>query len=205
MTTEPDQSPSTEQADPLAERRDVQWMRSPHAQLILGVISFTESMFAPIITDPFLVAIILADRLRWIRYTVITSITSVLGGVAAYYLGAFFFEVAGSWIISVLQMEAMFTQATEQILVSGFLFVFIGAITPIPYTLVALASGFASVPILVFVLASLVGRSIRYAIVGYLSYAFGPLALRMFRHQIHLITALALAFTAVYVVWKIWG
>ena len=182
----------------------IEWVRSPHSQWTLALLSFGESVFLPIITDPFLVAIILADRARWIRYTVITILSSVVGGVTAYYLGALFFDVVGTWLLEVLALASTFDDVTEQLIEAGFWFVFLGAVTPIPYKIVALASGFVLVPIWVFIVASLIGRTIRFAITGYLSYMFGPAAVEMFRYRIHAIFYGLLALGLLYAAWQIW-
>jgi membrane protein YqaA with SNARE-associated domain len=163
-------------------------MRSRYAQLILGLISFSESIFAPIITDPFLVALILADRARWLRHTLNTIVSSVVGGVVAFFLGALFFEVFGIWLLTTFGLESIFQSATQQLQqTNGFWFVFIGALTPIPYKLVALAGGFVSMPLWIFVVGSMVGRGIRFGLIGYLSYVFGPLAMQILRYRVNLI------------------
>ncbi len=182
----------------------VRWMRSPHAKSILGLVSFAESAVAPILTDPFLVAIILVDRAHWLRYTIITIFSSVAGGVLAYLLGALFFDVFGAWLIASLSLEELFATATVQLNEASFWFVFLGAVTPIPYKLVALASGFVFLPIWVFVVASILGRTFRYVIVGYLAYAFGPMAIRMFQHRINAIFIFLAGIAVAYVIWKVW-
>lgn len=182
----------------------VQWMRSPYAQVILGLISFSESIFAPIITDPFLVAIILADRARWIRYTIITIVSSVLGGVVAYFLGLVFFEIFGVWLLDTFNLHAVFESATTQLQqTNGFWFIFVGALTPIPYKLVALAGGFVLLPFWIFVAASIAGRAIRFLLTGYVSYAFGPLAMQILRYRINLILLVLLFVVLTYVGYKL--
>lgn len=185
------------------KKSSVKWVSSPHSQFILGLVSYSESVIAPVVTDPFLVAIILADRARWIRYTVITILTSVLGGVTAYILGAVFFDVFGVWLIDILQGEDVFAEVTERLADNGFLFVILGALTPIPYKLVALASGFGMLPLVVFILASFIGRSVRFFITGYLSYAFGPAAIELFRYRLHAILYTLLALGLLYMAWKV--
>ena len=181
----------------------IQWVRSPHSQFILGLVSFSESVIVPVVTDPFLVAIILADRARWVRYTLITIVTSVVGGLTAYVLGALFFDVFGVWLIGALQLEHSFTEVTRQLADAGFWFVLLGAVTPVPYKLVALASGFALLPIWVFIIASLIGRTFRFGITGYLSYAFGPAAIELFRYRIHAIFYTLLALGTLYLLWQV--
>lgn len=185
------------------KQRHVQWMRTKYAQGVLGLISFSESIFAPIITDPFLVAIILADRARWIRYTLITIISSVIGGSVAYLLGAMFFEVFGVWLLDALRLQDVFTSATEQLQqTNGFWFVLVGALTPIPYKLVALVAGFVFLPFWIFLLASLLGRTIRFFLTGYVSYAFGPLAMQILRYRINFILFVLLFIVLAYVGYK---
>lgn len=190
--------------DAKLDHRHVKWMRSRYAQVILGLISFSESIFAPIITDPFLVAIILADRARWVRYTVITIGSSVLGGAVAYLLGAVFFEIFGVWLLETFKLQDIFTSATAQLQqTNGFWFIFVGALTPIPYKLVALAGGFVFLPFWIFLLASLAGRAIRFLLTGYVSYAFGPLAIQILRYRINIILLALLFFVLAYVGYKL--
>lgn len=197
--------PVEQDASEPVEQKEVQWMRSPHAQATLGLISFSESVIAPIITDPFLVAIILVDRARWVRYTIITIISSVVGGVAAYFLGVLFFDLFGSWMLDTFQLHDLFARTTEQLIQSAFWFVFLGAITPVPYKLVALASGFVTTPLTIFIAASLLGRTLRFVITGYAAYAFGPLALQMFRYRVNVIAVILVLLAVAYFVWKVWG
>lgn len=198
-------APETQQlADEQLAQHHVQWMRSPYAQAILGLISFSESIFAPIITDPFLVAIILADRARWLRYTMITIISSVLGGIVAYILGAVFFEIFGLWLLDTFNLHTIFESATAQLRqTNGFWFIFVGALTPIPYKLVALAGGFVFLPFWIFVAASVVGRAIRFLLTGYVSYAFGPLAMQILRYRINIILLVLLFVVLTYVGYKL--
>ena len=190
-------------AHPDPDAPTIGWVRSPYSQWMLGLLSFGESAILPIVTDPFLVAIILADRARWIRYTIITIVSSVVGGAVAYFLGALFFDVVGNWLLEMLSLEDSFYEATVRLADAGFWFVFLGAVTPIPYKLVALASGFVSLPIWIFLLASLIGRTVRFAITGYLSYMFGPAAVEMFRYRIHAIFYGLLALGFLYIAWNL--
>ena len=184
--------------------RSRRWMRSRHAKSILGFISFAESICAPIITDPFLAAIILVDRAQWKLYTLITIVTSVLGGIVAYALGALFFEFFGVWLIDFFQLDGLFEYSTERLIEAGFFFVFVGALTPIPYKLVALASGFVLLPLWIFIAASILGRGLRFIVSGYLTYAFGPMTLRLFRHQFNLIFVFLMGIMIAYIIFKLW-
>ncbi len=160
------------------------WLRSKYASWFLAGIAFAESVFAPILIDPFLVAMILAKRERWIHYTVIAICTSIVGGLVAYVLGALFFDVIGQKIVDFFNFRTQFDSIAAGLDSNGFVFVLIGAITPIPYKLVALASGLVQVDLATFIFASIFGRIIRLGLVGYIAYAVGPHALPMFRKHL---------------------
>lgn len=160
------------------------WLRSRYANWFLAAISFAESVFAPILIDPFLVAMILAKRERWIHYTLVAIAFSVFGGIVAYVLGALFFDVIGQRIVAFFNFGSQFASIAASLDKSGFAFVLIGAVTPIPYKLVAIAAGFIHVDFTTFIFASVFGRIIRLGLVGYAAYAVGPHALPMFRRHL---------------------
>ncbi len=172
------------------------WLRSRYAIWILAAISFVESIFAPILIDPFLIALIFARREHWIRYVTISIVFSVLGGMVGYYLGLLFFDTVGIRVLELLGVTGTFNWIANQLDTSGFAFVLLGALTPIPYKLVAIASGFVEINVWTFFFASVFGRIIRLAFVGYAAYAVGPHALPIIRK--HLLT-LAYVFGAVLV------
>ena len=162
------------------------WLRSRHSGWILGAISFVESVFAPIIIDPFLIALILAKRESWIRFIVISVVFSVIGGVFAYFLGYWFFDFIGTKIINAYGMQDEFNSIAKSVDDNAFVFVLLGALTPIPYKLVAIASGLTQINFVTFLFASVVGRILRLGLVGWATYAVGPHALPMIRR--HLLT-----------------
>lgn len=175
------QPPLTDEHIEKVGHHGAKWLRSKHAGWILGVISFAESVFAPILIDPFLVALILAKRHIWIKYVAIAITCSVLGGIAGYALGALFYDFLGTKVITFYGLETQFATISSQLDSNGFVFVLLGALTPIPYKLVALASGLVQVNIWTFIFASIFGRILRLGLVGYAAYAVGPHALPLFR------------------------
>ena len=164
--------------------RGARWLRSRHAGWILAVISFAESVFAPILIDPFLIALILAKRERWLYYIAVSIIFSILGGIAAYFLGALFYDFIGTSIIAFYGLEQRFAEITSDIDANGFVFVLLGALTPIPYKLVAIASGLTQVNFVTFLFASIVGRILRLGLVGGATYIVGPHALPVIRKHL---------------------
>lgn len=172
-----------------ATEKSVTWLRSKHAIWIFAAISFAESVFAPIIIDPFLIALIFARRELWKRFIVIAIIFSVLGGIAGYALGALFFDTIGTQVVSVFGLEENFAETSHDIDANGFIFVLIGAFTPIPYKIVAIASGLLHINLLTFLTASLIGRFFRLGLVGYAAYKVGPHTLPLVQRNLHIIAA----------------
>lgn len=190
-----------ENIEPLVEERKGlthRLLRGPHAEWMLGWISFLESMLLPIVIDPFLVILILARPERWLRYSVIASSFSVLGGIAGYILGAVFFDLIGARIIALYNLEASFAHAVELFDGNVFWVMLIAAFTPIPFKLFAIVGGFLKVNFVLFVLASIVGRFARFLLVGYIAERFGKTALVIFSRHMNLITFAAVASVLVY-------
>ncbi len=164
---------------------------------VLGAISFIESaLLVPIITDPFMVAYILAHRTRALSAVVMTTASSLFGGFTAYVTATFFMNL----VLDQLSPDAtkQFYDLQNQFMDGTFLLGFIGALTPIPFTLTALVAGTLKSNLLVFLLGSLFGRVIRYGVVGYISYEFGQIALTLGKRYLGIITILTFFLSLIY-------
>lgn len=168
---------------------------------LVGLISFIEgALLVPIITDPFMVAYILVNRNKAFWAVIVTTATSVAGGVAAYFMAFFFSDLVLSYL-SPATLET-FAVMAEEARVETLMLTLIGAITPIPYTLVGLAIGFVKGSLLVFILASVFGRGLRYVVVGYLTYQFGAQAMIHIKRHLKWITIATILFVIIYIVSK---
>lgn len=179
------------------------WLRSKYAGWILAAISFAESVFAPILIDPFLIALIFANRKKWIQFILISIGASVLGGFAGYALGLFLFDTVGLWLLGIFGLVEEFNHMASNFDSNGFVFVLIGAFTPIPYKLVAIASGVLHIDLLTFVVASVFGRFFRLGLVGFAAYMVGPKALPMIQRHLHLFAAVIGIVLIAYILFKI--
>jgi membrane protein YqaA with SNARE-associated domain len=173
-------------------------LRSRFGLWAIAGISFVESaLLVPIITDPFMVAYILANRARAVRGVVVTTASSLAGGLFAYAFAFLFYEyIAAQYLNGSLQNEF-------DVIVTGFQegvfwVTLAGAVTPIPYTLVAFGAGFTEASVLLFLLASLIGRGGRYALVGYLTYHFGERALAIARRNLIFASVVILVLALIY-------
>lgn len=173
-------------------------LRSRYGAWTLGFVSFAESaLVVPLVTDPFLSAYILADRKSALKGVIITVFTSVLGGVFAYAVAISFYEfIAATYLTGPAGEE--FTALADEFQKGTFVITVLGAVTPVPYTLVALAAGFVKSNFLVFVFASAVGRAFRYGLVAWLTYHFGEHAIQIARQHLIKVTILLFVLAAIY-------
>ncbi len=145
-----------------------------HALVSLGTISFVESSFFPIPPDILMVPIILANRARaWLTASVAT-VTSVLGGLFGYLIGYLFFDTVGITIIETLGKQDQFAEFQTLYQDWGAWIVFIAGVTPFPYKVVTVASGVVVLDLVVFTIASVLARGLRFFLVAALLWWFGP-------------------------------
>ncbi|NIC42797.1 YqaA family protein [Aquabacterium sp. A08] len=149
---------------PLYERA-MRWARHRHAPWYLGALSFAESSFFPIPPDVMLAPMCLAQPQRAWRLAWITTLTSVLGGLLGYAIGALAFASVEPWLQASKYWTAYQT-ALAWFADWGVLAVFIAGFSPIPYKVFTVAAGALSMALLPFTLASLVGRGARFFLVA---------------------------------------
>lgn len=176
-------------------------MQSRSGLFIVSMISFVESALPlPILTDPFMAAGILLNRSKAVSIVFFVTLASVLGGLFAFASATLFFDI----IVGYLTAD-MATQLNDIVANNDgntLVLTIVGAVTPIPYTLVAWAIALIKGNLLVFLVASFVGRGLRYAVVGYCTYKFGPAALTYARRYLALTSLLILVLTILYVWYK---
>ena len=144
------------------------------AKVALVLVAFSEASFFLVPPDVVLIAILVIVPVRWLYYASLTTVASVLGGILGYVLGFFFFEAIGQWIITTYNLTEEMSQVGLLFSNNAFLAIFISAFTPIPYKVFTITAGFFRINFLIFLLASLFGRGLRFFLVGYLMNRFGP-------------------------------
>jgi membrane protein YqaA with SNARE-associated domain len=116
---------------------------------------------------------VLADRSRARYYAAVCSVASVLGGVLGYAIGALLYDTVGQWVISVYSYGERMEEFRLAYAAWGAWIILIKGLTPIPYKLVAIASGFAGYDLFAFIILSMITRGLRFFIVGELLRAYG--------------------------------
>jgi membrane protein YqaA with SNARE-associated domain len=149
----------------------ISWSETPYGSWALFLLAFAESSCFPIPPDVLLIALAVGQPLAAFQFSLICSIGSVLGGLAGYAIGFFAFETIGQPILKLYDPDqAVFNQIKGLYDTWGFWGVLTAAITPIPYKVFTIASGVFKFDLLQFTLASILGRSFRFFLVGGLIY-----------------------------------
>ncbi|RLA17874.1 MAG: DedA family protein [Gammaproteobacteria bacterium] len=143
------------------------WSRHRHAEWYLGGLSFAESSFFPIPPDVLLAPMSLAQPEKAVRFALLTTIASVLGGIFGYLIGYFFIDLIIPWLENSHYWEKYLT-AREWFAEWGFWAVFIAGFSPIPYKVFTLTAGALSMAFIPFVIASAIGRGARFFLVAML-------------------------------------
>ncbi|WP_448548294.1 YqaA family protein [Thalassotalea fusca] len=144
----------------------LKWAEHKLAPKMLALLTFAESVFFPIPPDVLLAPMVLAQREKAWYYASLTTIASVFGGVAGYFLGFWMFEPWIQPLITELGYQARFDKAVEWFNEWGVWVVFIAGFSPIPYKLFTVSAGFLQMAFLPFLLVSAIGRGMRFFLVA---------------------------------------
>lgn len=135
---------------------------SPHALFVLIAVSFAESSFFPVPPDILLIPMVLAQRKRALVLAGWCTVASVAGGVVGYAIGSLLYESVGKWIINLYGYGAGVEGFRQTYAQWGAWIILLKGLTPIPYKIVTIASGFSGYNFGLFVLLSLITRGIRF-------------------------------------------
>jgi membrane protein YqaA with SNARE-associated domain len=158
-------------------RRLYDWTMSmadhPRALWVLAVVSFVESSVFPIPPDVLMIPMILAAPRRAWLIAGVCLVSSVLGGMLGYAIGAFAYDSLGRPILEALgkaDSMAAFNQRFNDV---GFWAVLVAGLTPFPYKVITIMSGWTAMPVGTFVVTSILARGLRFFIVAALLWKFG--------------------------------
>ena len=145
----------------------------PRALWVLAIISFVESSVFPIPPDVLMIPLILATPHRAWLIALVATVSSVLGGLLGYGIGFFAFEQIGQPILEALGKLDRIEEFNATFNDAGFWAVLGAGITPFPYKVITIMSGWTGMPIMTFVVTSIVARGLRFFIVAALLWKFG--------------------------------
>ena len=149
------------------------WSRHPKAPAFLGTLSFFESIFFPVPPDVMLAPMCMATPKRAWWFALITTFTSVVGGVFGYAIGYYAIDAIQPWLQTSSYWSAYET-AVAWFKDYGFWAIFVAGFSPIPYKVFTIAGGAMAMAMPPFLLASLIGRGMRFFLVAGLLARGGP-------------------------------
>lgn len=168
------------------------WMmriaRHEKAPVALAAVSFAESSFFPIPPDIMLIPMVMAQRAKAWVYASIATVSSVLGGVLGYVIGYFIFEFIGEPILRFYGYGARFEDAKHLFNEWGVLILIAKGWTPFPYKILTISAGAFHMPLIPFILASVVARAMRFYLVAGLLYFFGEPIRDFIEQRLSLVT-----------------
>ena len=130
----------------------------PHAEWWLAAFAFVEASFFPIPPHPLLGLMCLAEPQRAIRFAVVATAASVLGGLLGYAIGWGLYDTVGTELIAALGMTESVPVAACYLREYGAEIIMIKGATPIPFKLLTITAGFIEMALVPFILASVAGR-----------------------------------------------
>ena len=148
----------------------------PYATWLMGFISFIESSFFPIPPDTMMIPMSLARPDRAYFYAHICTLTSVAGGILGYFIGAVLYDSVGGWLIALYGYGDKVDAFRQAYATWGTWIILLKGVTPIPYKIVTITSGFAGYNFLMFVVLSFIARGMRFYLLAFLLNRYGPQA-----------------------------
>ncbi|PKO47498.1 MAG: hypothetical protein CVU29_01175 [Betaproteobacteria bacterium HGW-Betaproteobacteria-22] len=145
--------------------RAMRWARLPKAPWYLGGLSFAESSFFPIPPDVMLAPMSLANPKKAWHFAFITTSASVAGGMLGYLIGMSLFDLIAP-ALSASHYWQPYQTAVQWFGEWGFWAIFVAGFSPVPYKVFTIAAGSLAMPLLPFVIASTIGRGLRFFMVA---------------------------------------
>ena len=165
----------------------------PHANWIMGAISFAESSVLPIPPDVMMIPMSLARPDRAGFYATVCTVTSVVGGLVGYLIGAALYDSVGHWLIAMYGYGDKVEMFRELYVRYGAWIILIKGLTPIPYKIVTITSGFAGYNLAAFLGLSVIARGVRFYFFAFLLSRYGLMARATIERRLGLCTAIGTA------------
>ena len=159
----------------------------PRAPLLLFFVAFIESSFFPIPPHVMLIPMIMAAPTRAWWLATITTVGSVLGGIAGYAIGFFLYESVGRWLLELYGYADKFATFAGWYNEYGAWIVYIGGVSPFPYKVITIASGVTQLDFWIFTIASILARGTVFFGIAVLLYWFGPPIRRFIEERLGLV------------------
>jgi len=157
------------------------WSRHRQAPKYLAAVSFAEASFFPVPVAVMLLPMALAQPSRAWRLAGLTLVFSVLGGVFGYLLGWGAYEFIEPLLHS---HQTQMDNARNWFAEYGVWIVLMAGFSPVPYKIFTITAGALSMPLIPFILASVIGRASQFYLIAWLANKLGPTLEPKIRHYI---------------------
>ena len=178
-------------------RRLYEWILAlsgkPSAPWALGAVAFAESSFFPVPPDVMLVPMAVSRPDRVCFYATVTTVASVLGGLVGYAIGALLFDSLGQWLIKLYGLQNSAATFQESYAAYGHWVILLKGLTPIPYKLVTITSGFAHYSLFWFTVLSVVTRGARFFLLAALLGRYGVQIRGVLDRHLNAVAAISVA------------
>lgn len=158
-----------------------------------------ESIFFPVPVDVLFVSVLLAHKHPWVRVATLSLVGSIAGAIVGYIAAWHFADALVMPLVALYGAEGAFATVQELLHESVFFFTLIGAVTPIPFKIFVLAAGFVYAPIVPFIIASLIGRGVRFYLIAYLAHRFGDQGIALLRRYALPVSVISVVAVSVYI------
>src|SRR5712692_1663049 len=148
----------------------------PHATWLMGAVSFLESSIFPIPPDTMLIPMALARPDKAWFFATWCTVTSVAGGLFGYFIGAVLYDSLGHWLIQLYGYGDKVEAFREAYARWGTWIILLKGVTPIPYKIVTITSGFAGYNLWLFIIFSIIARATRFFVLAFLLHRYGERA-----------------------------
>jgi membrane protein YqaA with SNARE-associated domain len=178
-------------------RRLYEWILAlaakPSAPWALGAVAFAESSFFPVPPDAMMVPMAVSRPDRVWLYATIATVASVLGGVLGYMIGALLFDSVGQWLFHLYGLTDKAETFQASYAKYGHWVILLKGLTPIPYKLVTITSGFAHYSLFWFTILSIVTRGARFFILAGLLGRYGVQIRGVLDRHLNAVAAISVA------------
>jgi membrane protein YqaA with SNARE-associated domain len=172
----------------------------PHALWIMGAVSFAESSFFPVPPDVMLIPMALARPQRAYVLAAWCTVTSVAGGLLGYAIGALLYDSVGAWLIQLYHYGDKVETFRAAYAQWGAWIILLKGLTPIPYKIVTITSGFAGYNLALFIVFSIIARATRFFVLAFLLHRYGEQARHIIEKRLGLWVLLGAALIVIGIV-----
>ena len=178
----------------------------PQAIKFMMFFTFIEASFFMIPPYPLQIAISIQNTKRSLWIALLNTIASVSGGLLGYAIGYYFWEVSQPFFFKYIFSEKMYQHVAHIYNHNTIVALMTASVTPLPFKVMAVIGGATHAPLTTFIIGSILGRSLRFFLVGIPLYIWGePVKFYLDKYLEKIVfgvTGFVLLFFAAYYIWS---